>query len=126
MGAGDPAQDSPHQHLQDDKKYRPGRQVSNAKHPYQQCCGSMKFWYGSGSADPYLVSNLTSYFLKVHLHNFSKMKSHKEVAIQYFCLMIEGPGSISLAKGSGFGTGRPKNMRILRIRIQIRISNTAY
>jgi hypothetical protein len=21
----------------------------------QQCCGSMKFWYGSGSADPYLL-----------------------------------------------------------------------
>jgi hypothetical protein len=21
---------------------------------FYQCCGSMKFWYGSGSADPYL------------------------------------------------------------------------
>ncbi len=23
-------------------------------YPKNQCCGSMKFWYGSGSADPYL------------------------------------------------------------------------
>ncbi len=22
--------------------------------PFHQCCGSIKFWYGSGSADPYL------------------------------------------------------------------------
>jgi hypothetical protein len=75
-------------------------------------CGSMKFWYesecGSGSADPYLclmdlgpnsdpdpaifVSDLqdinkkllffTYYFLKVYLHHFSKIKSHKEVTKQ--------------------------------------------
>jgi hypothetical protein len=23
-------------------------------HGYIQCCGYMKFWYGSGAADPYL------------------------------------------------------------------------
>jgi hypothetical protein len=32
----------------------------------------------------------------------------------YFCLMIEGSGSISLTNGSG--SGRPKNIWILRIR----------
>jgi hypothetical protein len=42
-------------------------------------------------------------YLKVHLHNFSKIKSkkrHKTVGIKvfsyYFCLMIEGSGSGSL------------------------------
>jgi hypothetical protein len=76
-----------------------------------QCCGSMKFWYGSGSVDPYIrlmdpdsdpdadpdpaifVSNLQDvnkkyqsffayYFLKIHLHHFSKINSHKEVTKQ--------------------------------------------
>ncbi len=79
-------------------------------HGEMQCCGSMKFWYGSGSADPYLwlmdpdpfadsdpaifVSDLQDvkklffskffayYFLKIHLHQFSKWKSHKEVTKQ--------------------------------------------
>jgi hypothetical protein len=40
------------------------------------------------------------YFLKVHLHNFSKIKSHKEFTKSsknhgfsyYFCVMIEGSG----------------------------------
>ncbi len=71
---------------------------------YNQCCGCMKFWYGSGSAVPYLrlmdpdpaifVSDLQEvnkklflsysayYFLKVHLHYFLKIKSRKEVAKQ--------------------------------------------
>jgi hypothetical protein len=62
-----------------------------------QFCGSMQFWYGSGSADPYLwlmdpdpdpaifVSDLqlfAHYFLKVHLHHFSKTKRNKEVTKQ--------------------------------------------
>jgi hypothetical protein len=38
--------------------------------------------------------------------------------------MIEGSGSISLTNGSGFGSGRPKNIWILRIQIWIRIGNT--
>jgi hypothetical protein len=67
----------------------------------------MKFWYGSGFADPYLllmdpdvnpaffVSDLQDvnnyfflskffayYFLKVHLRHFSRIKSHKEVTKQ--------------------------------------------
>jgi hypothetical protein len=52
---------------------------------------------------------LLLYELKVHLHHFSKIKSHKEVKKQlrinvfllFFCLMIEGSGSISLTNGSG-------------------------
>ncbi len=32
--------------------------------------------------------------------------------------MIEGSGSVSLTNGSGCRSGRPKNMRILRIRIR--------
>jgi hypothetical protein len=69
----------------------------------RQCCGSMKFWYGSGSADPYpwirmririllfssvifktskkILSFFAYYFLNVHLHHFSKIKSHKEVIL---------------------------------------------
>ncbi len=125
-----------------------------SRHCCIQCCGSMKFWYGSGSADPYpwqmdpdadpdpaifvsdlqeankKLSFLAYYFLKVHLHHFSMIKSHKEVTKQYgrnqrfsyyFCLMIEGGsgyGSVSLTNGSGCGSGRPKNIWILRIRIR--------
>ncbi len=113
-----------------------------------QCCRSMKFLFGSESADPYfsririqilLFSSVTfktlifsktfwllPYFLKVHLHHFSKIKSHKKSqnsrnqCLSYcFCLMREesgsGRGSISLTNGSG--SGRPKNIWILRIRI---------
>ncbi len=62
------------------------------------------------------------YFLKVHLHHFSNIKSQKESQYSrnqgfsyYFCMMIEGSGS---------GSWRPKNMWIRRIRIRIR--NTAF
>ncbi len=64
-----------------------------------QCCGSVICWYGSGSTDPYLtngsgscnfrqwpsrwqliiicyLSFLAYYFLKLHLNNFSRIKSH--------------------------------------------------
>ena len=64
------------------------------------------------------------YFLKVHLLNFSKIKSQKESKNSrnqgfsyYFCMMIEGSGSGSIPLTSGSGSGRPKNMWI-RIRIQ--------
>ncbi len=110
-----------------------------------QCSGSMTFWCGSRSksADPCLwimdpdpaifyidlqdankklikkKSFSAYYFLKVHLHFFSKIKSQKEVTKQYgrnqdfsyyFCSMIEGSrsGSIPLTNGSGWR----KNMRI--------------
>jgi hypothetical protein len=56
------------------------------------------------------------YFLKVHLHHFSKIKCQKESQNSrnqgfsyYFCMMIEGSGSgsIPLTSGSGSGSGRP-------------------
>jgi hypothetical protein len=79
------------------------------------------------------------YFLKVHLHIFSKIKSQKEPQNSrnqgfsyYFCMMIEGSGSGSRAGSgsgsisltSGSGSGSPKNMWIRWIRIRIRIQNT--
>jgi hypothetical protein len=69
------------------------------------------------------------YFLKLHLHHFSKIKSQKESENNrnqgisyYFCMMIEG--SIPLTSGSR--SGRPKNMWIWWIRIRIRICNTGF
>jgi hypothetical protein len=54
------------------------------------------------------------YFLKVHSHHFSKIKSH------LFCMMIKGSGSEagsgSIPLTSGSGSGRPKNMWIRWIR----------
>ncbi len=117
----------------------------------------MTFWCGSGSgsADPCLwlmdpdpdpafsVVDLQDankkqifyfifsayYFLKIHIHLFSKIKSQKESQNSrnqgfsyYFCIMIEGSrsGSIPLTNGSGSGSRRPKNMWIRWIRIRIR------
>ncbi len=60
------------------------------------------------------------YFLKVHLHHFSKTKSKKKSQNSrnqgfsyYFCLLIEG-----LTSGSWSGSRRPKNIWIRRIRIR--------
>ncbi len=59
------------------------------------------------------------YYLKVHLHNFSKIKSQKksrnsrnQYFSYYFCLMIEGPGSKSgsVLLTNWSGCRRPKNM----------------
>ncbi len=72
------------------------------------------------------------YFLKVHLHHFSKIKSQKESQNKgnqgfsyYFCMMIEGAGSGagsgSIPLTSGSGSGRPRNMWI-----RLRIRNTDY
>jgi hypothetical protein len=64
------------------------------------------------------------YFLKLHLHHFSKIKSQNESLNSrnqgfsyYFCMMIEGSGSRagsgsgsgSTPLTSGSGSGRPKN-----------------
>ncbi len=73
-------------------------------------------------------TNFSAYFfLKVHLHNFSKIKSQKESQNSrnqcysyYFCMMIEGSGSGSIPLTSRSGSGRPKNMWIRWIRIRIR------
>ncbi len=115
-----------------------------------QCSGSMTFSGGSGSSGPCfwlmdpdsdpdpaifvidlqdaskkLIFNTTFsayYFLMVHLHHLSKIKSQKESQNRrnqgfsyYFCMMIEGSGAIPLTSGSGSGSRRPKNMWI-RIR----------
>ncbi len=73
------------------------------------------------------------YFLKLHLHHFSKIKSQKESQSSrnqgfsyYFCIIIEGSGSGSRAGSgsgstpltSGSGSWRPKNMWIRWIRIR--------
>jgi len=132
----------------------------------------MTFWCGSGSGDPCLwlmdpdpdpeslqdasqkliFNTIFSayYFLKVHLHYFSKIKSQKESQNSrnkgfsyFFCTMIEGSGSGfragsgsgSIPLTSGSGSGRHKNMwirliliririRWIRIQIRIRICNT--
>jgi hypothetical protein len=53
-------------------------------------------------SDLQVTSFFAFYFMKVHLHHFSNIKSHTEVTEQwesmffyYFCLMIEGSGSVS-------------------------------
>ncbi len=64
--------------------------------------------------------------MKVHLHYFSKTKSHKEVTKQqksmFFLLFLLNdrriPIRIHISDGSG--SGMPKNIWILRIRIGIR------
>jgi hypothetical protein len=127
---------------------------------YPQCSGSTTFLRGSGSADPCLwlmdpdpdhgsgscnfchwpwqqkifyTICFACYFLKVHLHYFSKTKSQKESQnsrIQgfsyYFCMMIEGSGSGSIPLTSGSGSGRPKNTWIPWIRIRNTASNPTY
>ncbi len=69
-------------------------------------------------------SFLAYYFLKLHIHHFSKIKvikkspnSRNQDFFYYFCLMIEGSeaGSVPRTSGSGSEAGRPKNTRI-RIR----------
>jgi hypothetical protein len=51
------------------------------------------------------------YFLKVHLHHFSKIKSQKGFSY-YICMVIEGSGAGSIPLTSGSGSWRPKNMWI--------------
>ncbi len=57
-----------------------------------QCCGSVTFWYRAGSRSCYFRRwpsrrqqkfFFAYYFLKLNLHNFSKIKSHKEVTKQW-------------------------------------------
>ncbi len=74
-----------------------------------QCCGSMKCLHGSRSCycsqyrQQKIIFLLYKYFLKVHLHQFSKM--------------LEGYGSRSIPLTRGSGSRKPINMWILRIRI---------
>jgi hypothetical protein len=54
-----------------------------------------------------------------YFHHSSKIKSHKEELQNsrnhgfsyYFCLMMEGSGSVLVPNGSRCGSGRPKNIR---------------
>jgi hypothetical protein len=66
---------------------------------------------------------LITFWRFLHLHHFSKIKSQKESQNSrnpgfsyYFCLRIEGSGSIPLTNGSG--SVRAKNMWIRWIRIR--------
>ncbi len=97
----------------------------------------MTFWGGSGSfyfrhwpsrcqqITNFLTQFFSAYdFLKLHIHHFSKIKIQKESQNRrkqgfsyYFCMMIEGSGSIPLTSGSGSGSWRPKNTWIRWIRI---------
>jgi hypothetical protein len=69
-------------------------------------------------------------FLKVHLPHSLKIKSHRSHKtvekswLFIFCLSMEGSGSVQINYGSGCGSRRPKNIRILRIWIRRRIRNT--
>ena len=93
---------------------------------------SSRQWPSRGQQKTNLKKSFSAhYFLKVHLHHFSKIKSQKEVTKQqesrfsyYFCLMIEGSWFIPLTIWSGSGSRRPKNIRIRRIWIRTRIRNT--
>ncbi len=114
-----------------------------------QCCWSMTFLCGFGSASwirILLFSSLTfkmptknyflffifsdNYFLKVHIHHFSKIKSQKvsqnsrNQGFSYYfcneCMMIEGSGSGSIPLTNGSGSRKPRNKWILWIRIRIR------
>jgi hypothetical protein len=69
------------------------------------------------------------YFLKQYLHNFSKIKGHKEVIKQrdlkvllLFLIFIEGSGagSESIPRTTGSGSRRPKK----KVPIRLRICNT--
>ncbi len=111
-----------------------------------QCCGSMKFLYGSGSADKYLwlmdpdpvifvndlqdinknfqVFLLITFWMYIFII-FQRYKVIKKSQIgrnhcfsYYFCLPIEGSRYVSLTNGTG--SGRPTSKWILRIRNRIR------
>ena len=62
-------------------------------------CGSVTLWYGSGSGSCYFCDFCPdfffgSYFLKLHLHNFSKIRSRQEVKKQkesrFFLICFDG------------------------------------
>ena len=79
-----------------------------------QCCGPMKFRY----VDPWIHTSDCGKVIK------KAPNSRNQCFSFYFCLMIEGSGSVSPTNGSGFGSGRPKNIWNLRIWIRTRIRNT--
>ncbi len=117
------------------------------RHSEIQCWGSVTFWYGSVSSDPYLwLTNPDAdpggpktygfyrfYGKLVHLHHSSKIKSHEEVTKPMFFLLFlfdmegswagSGAGAVLVTDAFGCGSGRPKSR--IRIRMLIRFLNTA-
>ncbi len=101
----------------DCRRTKCGTNFEGAGRP-NQCCGSVTFWYGSGTTAPYhwitdpdvapdpdpvlfisgfedvkKISFFVFYFLKVHLRQSLKIKSHIEVTKQwffYFYLLDDG------------------------------------
>ncbi len=109
-----------------------------------QCWGSVTFSYGSGSADPYLwltdpaifVSDLQGwqlrklifflsffvyYFLRLHLQNFSKIKSHKEVPKQeewsfsLLFLLDDRRSRIRIREAHSYGSGSATQVKLYEV-----------
>ncbi len=77
----------------------------------RQCSGSVTFWYGSGSADPYfwLADPDPAFFVSDLQKVIKKSQNRRYQGFSYyFWLMMEGSGSVILTNGSG----RPKKLRI--------------
>jgi hypothetical protein len=84
---------------------------------YQPCSRTVTFWYvplmnGSGSCSG------SSYLRQVELHHLPRIKSHKTVEIKdflnYFCLMMEGSGSVYLTNGSVSGRHKTRIRNTMR------------
>jgi hypothetical protein len=105
----------------------------NKQQVKNQFRGSVTFWYGFEFADPYLLTNgsrfesgsdrirlllfssVTFNIFKFFLLITFNLKSHKKSqdsrnqgSSYYFCLMIEGSGSVPRTNGPG--SGRPQNI----------------
>ncbi len=73
---------------------------------------------GSGSRDPCESGSNPDPDPKHSFKNNKSVRSHKTVEIMFFltfCLLMEGSGANNY--GSGSGSGRPKNVWILRLQI---------
>ncbi len=118
--------------------------------PFQQCCGSMTFWRGSGSGcgSMPLINGSVSFYL----HHWPSRCQQKTKFFKKFSCVLLFEGTFTsffgdkkvkkksqnsrnqgfsyyvclMKEGSGSGSRRPKNMWIRWIRIRIRIRNTAF
>ncbi len=121
----------------------PDRKIpdQDLKHWYDQdphwiflCWGSVTFWCGSesGSTDPHLwLMDPTPFFINFkdtpQAHHLQSKKCNFCSNFVFLLALFqsaqpiydkrEGSRAGPLTNGSGYGSGRPKNMRILRIRI---------
>jgi hypothetical protein len=79
---------------------------------------SFRQWPSRGQKNYFLSSSFNAYsLLKVHLHHSSKIKSHKKSQNRrnqgfssFFCLLMEGSGSVQINYGSGAESRRLKNL----------------